>query len=42
MNAADGIAYSGTAPTVRVDSGKGQDCTLRGMTPVECAIDGWY
>ena len=25
----------------RVDSGKGQDRTLRGMTPVECAIYGW-
>ena len=25
----------------RVDSGKGQDRTLRGKVPVECAIDGW-
>ena len=25
----------------RVDSGRGQDRTLRGMAPVECAIDGW-
>ena len=24
----------------RVDSGRGQDRTLRGMTPLECAIDG--
>ena len=24
----------------RVDSGRGQDRTLRGMSPVECAIDG--
>ena len=28
-------------PLVRVDSGKGQDRTLRGKAPVECAIDGW-
>ena len=26
---------------VRVDSGRGQDRTLRGMGSVECAIDGW-
>ena len=26
---------------VRVDSGRGQDRTLRGKAPVECAIDGW-
>ena len=26
---------------VRVDSGRGQDRTLRGVAPVECAIDGW-
>ena len=26
---------------LRVDSGRGQDRTLRGMAPVECAIDGW-
>ena len=25
----------------RVDSGRGQDRTLRGMTPIECATDGW-
>ena len=25
----------------RVDSGRGQDRTLRGKAPVECAIDGW-
>ena len=25
----------------RVDSGRGQDRTLRGMVPVECTIDGW-
>ena len=25
----------------RVDSGRGQDRTLRGVAPVECAIDGW-
>ena len=25
----------------RVDSGRGQDSTLRGKAPVECAIDGW-
>ena len=25
----------------RVDSGRGQDRTLRGMAPVERAIDGW-
>ena len=25
----------------RVDSGRGQDRTLRGMAPVECAICGW-
>ena len=25
----------------RVDSGRGQNRTLRGMEPVECAIDGW-
>ena len=25
----------------RVDSGRGQDRTLRGMASVECAIDGW-
>ena len=24
-----------------VDSGRGQDRTLRGVAPVECAIDGW-
>ena len=24
-----------------VDSGRGQDCTLRGKAAVECAIDGW-
>ena len=26
---------------VRVDSGRGQDRTLRGKAPVEGAIDGW-
>ena len=26
---------------VRVDSGRGQDRTLRGKAPVECTIDGW-
>ena len=26
---------------VRVDSGRGQDRTLRGKVPVECTIDGW-
>ena len=26
---------------VRVDSDRGQNRTLRGMAPVECAIDGW-
>ena len=25
----------------RVDSGRGQNRTLRGMASVECAIDGW-
>ena len=25
----------------RVDFGRGQDRTPRGMAPVECAIDGW-
>ena len=25
----------------RVDSGRGQERTLRGVAPVECAIDGW-
>ena len=25
----------------RVDSGRGQDRTLRGKAPVECAIDDW-
>ena len=25
----------------RVDSGRGQNRTLRGKAPVECAIDGW-
>ena len=25
----------------RVDSGRRQDRTLRGMAPVECGIDGW-
>ena len=39
----DGVA---TAPLVRttplrVDSGRGQERTLRGVAPVECAIDGW-
>ena len=29
-------------PALRgVDSGRGQDRTLRGMAPVERAIDGW-
>ena len=26
---------------MRVDSGGGQDSTLRGMMPIACAIDGW-
>ena len=26
---------------VRVDSGRGQDRTLRGEAAIECAIDGW-
>ena len=26
---------------IRVDSGRGQDRTLRGKVPVESAIDGW-
>ena len=26
---------------LRGDSGRGQDRTLRGKAPVECAIDGW-
>ena len=30
-----------TFSLIRVDYGRGQDRTLRGMAPVECAIDGW-
>ena len=36
--------YTGGEQTLdgeRVDSGRGQDRTLRGKAPVECAIDGW-
>ena len=25
----------------RVDSGRGQNSTLRGMMPIECAVDSW-
>ena len=34
------VAIACSAPP-RVDSGRGQDRTLRGMGSVECAIDGW-
>ena len=38
-------AYGGTwrsTDEVRVDSGRGQNRTLRRVAPVECAIDGWH
>ena len=37
----DPLACLGTGVQLRVDSGRGQDRTLRGVMPVECAIDGW-
>ena len=33
--------HLGLGELVRVDSGRGQDRTLRGKVPVECTIDGW-
>ena len=35
----EGLRY--VATLLRVDSGRGQDRTLRGNTPVECTKDGW-
>ena len=38
-----GISASNSLHTrYRVDSGRGQDRTLRGIVSVECAIDGWF
>ena len=37
----DGSHHPWLGDQVRVDFGRGQDRTLRGVAPVECAIDGW-
>ena len=40
IHAGDGYDVRRTGH-VRVDSGRGQNRTLRGMASFECAIDGW-